>query len=585
MILGISISVVLALSIFTTVYLVVIRNKKVDETVIIWGDRDFKAYNFPGKGTADDPYIIENYNIDTTSARGIYITDTTKHFIIRNCVIKAANTAIYISNAAEGTVSIINNECNDNGFYGIYIVDSPSSLLINNFCENNLRANGISIIESPNSNLTGNYCFNNTGQNELEVNLGNGIFITQSDNTTVKTNFCSDNNGHGIVLHKSITSEVRNNELDCNGVSGLFIDDSEDSIIIHNLFWHNILMFEDIRNIETLNDYFDLKRFTPDYFLSFTILDNYVNEQPLGYYTNFNDVVINESSDGQSIFVNCNNLTVDNSTYMSSLGRSFYYCHNAFVSNNTDSYNPFYGLALYHSNNVTITKNNYDLNGLSGIYLYNCNDSVITDNSCNQNQWSGIDPDLCWNTTISNNYCSRSEFSHGIHIGFSENYVIKNNTCVNNKEGGIGANIAENVLIYNNTLSENGHGLYFDGVKSFNVSYNTITNNEEHGIVFASKVYRESINNTIHNNLISDNIKYGVYLASYTNSSVIYHNSFRDNNPIGVSQGYDSGFDNTWYNNLIFKGNYWNDWIAGSYSIDGTATATDPYPLVGDPWP
>ncbi len=585
MILGISISVLLALSIFTTVYLVVFREKKVDGIIVIWGDRDFRAYNFPGRGTADDPYLIEDYIIETSSARGIYITDTTKHFVIRNCEIKAGNTAIYVSNTAEGTASIINNICSDNAFNGIYVIDSPSSLIKDNICNNNRKENGINIIESPNSIISMNTCKNNTGQNDNGINLGNGIFIFQSDNSTITENLCVDNNGHGIVLSKSIESEIQNNNLTENRASGLSIDDSEGSIISNNDFYHNILIFEDIRNIVTLSEYTDFKSFTPEYFLSFTVLENYVNEQPLGFYTNLNDFIINETSDGQSFFVNCQNITLENTYNLSTLGTSFYYCHNAFISNNTDSYNPNHGLSLYHSNSVTIANNFYDSNGLSGIYLYNCNDSVIDNNSCNQNYWVGIDPDFCWNTNVSNNYCSESGFSMGIHIGFSENNEVKNNTCVNNHEAGIGVSDSSNVVVINNTLSQNGHGIILNGAKSTNVSYNIITNNVEHGILFSSKIYIECINNIIHNNLISENTRYGVYLASFSNSTVIYHNSFRDNNPAGISQGYDSAYNNTWYNSVLMEGNWWSNWVSGTYAIDGTTGSIDLYPLVTDPWP
>ena len=168
MIWGITLSVVLAVSIFTVVYVVVIRSKKIDDSsIVIWGDRDFRNYNFPGKGTADNPYLIQEYDIDTSSSRGIYITSTTKYFVIQNCIIKAANTAIYISNTAEGTVSILNNECSNNGFNGIYVIDSPSSQIIDNTCNNNQRENGINVIESPNSIISGNTC--NNAANGLSI--------------------------------------------------------------------------------------------------------------------------------------------------------------------------------------------------------------------------------------------------------------------------------------------------------------------------------------------------------------------------------------------------------------------------------
>jgi hypothetical protein len=43
--------------------------------------------NGGGDGCAGDPHIIENWAIDASSARGIYIR-TTKYFIIRNCLIE-----------------------------------------------------------------------------------------------------------------------------------------------------------------------------------------------------------------------------------------------------------------------------------------------------------------------------------------------------------------------------------------------------------------------------------------------------------------------------------------------------------------
>ncbi len=51
---------------------------------------------FPGSGTEEDPYVIEGYNITTTDENGIYITETTKHFIIRNCYVDAFRMGIII---------------------------------------------------------------------------------------------------------------------------------------------------------------------------------------------------------------------------------------------------------------------------------------------------------------------------------------------------------------------------------------------------------------------------------------------------------------------------------------------------------
>ena len=55
------------------------------EPISITSDEDFITLGFAGNGTAEDPYIIEGYNITTSTGCGIFITETTKFFIISNC--------------------------------------------------------------------------------------------------------------------------------------------------------------------------------------------------------------------------------------------------------------------------------------------------------------------------------------------------------------------------------------------------------------------------------------------------------------------------------------------------------------------
>ncbi|MHA1205670.1 MAG: NosD domain-containing protein [Candidatus Heimdallarchaeaceae archaeon] len=105
------------------------------ETIEISSDSDFSA--FPGSGTEADPYIIEGYNITTDADYGIYIHDTTKYFIVRNCYIDAKNTGVYISNVADNTAKIINNTLTNNNMYGIYLVDSDYANITNNTITNN----------------------------------------------------------------------------------------------------------------------------------------------------------------------------------------------------------------------------------------------------------------------------------------------------------------------------------------------------------------------------------------------------------------------------------------------------------------
>ena len=72
--------------------------------------------------------------------------------------------------------------------------------------------------------------------------------------------------------------------------------------------------------------------------------------------------------------------------------------------------------------------------------------------------------------------------------------------------------------------------------------------------------------------------------------NVVHHNDFVDNGRyMGMSQAYDAGSHNTWYDVTTNEGNYWSDWTEPDadedgivdipYPIAGPASSHDPYPL------
>jgi len=94
------------------------------------------AGNSTGSGTEGDPYVIENLSIVTTDIIGIYISFTTKNFVIRDCFIDADLYGIYIYNAAAGTVEIDNNTLYNNEG-GISVIATDSVNVTNNYCDGN----------------------------------------------------------------------------------------------------------------------------------------------------------------------------------------------------------------------------------------------------------------------------------------------------------------------------------------------------------------------------------------------------------------------------------------------------------------
>jgi len=79
----------------------------------ITSNQDFENQGWPGNGTADFPYVIENLNITsdmilTSDDRCIRIEDTTVHFVIRNCILRsnaeAWGTSIQLHNVTNGLI-------------------------------------------------------------------------------------------------------------------------------------------------------------------------------------------------------------------------------------------------------------------------------------------------------------------------------------------------------------------------------------------------------------------------------------------------------------------------------------------------
>jgi len=581
--LGVAFSLVLVISTIVIV-LIVVEPKGVvieHEPILIWSDNDFKNYDIKGKGTEESPFVINNLNITTTSSKGIYITNTTKHFIISNCLISASYMGIHIQKTAPNTAQIIQNICNDGGV-GIIIHDSPGVYVSDNICNKNDKENGISIIDSPSSLIINNTCNENSGPNFHEKNYGNGISLINSPSSTLTDNICNLNNGHGISLSFSQDSIARNNHFSDNVISGIWVDYSRNSTVTNNIFKDNCLAFESLFTYNSENRH-RLKEFTLDYYLSMKIIDNFVNEKPLGYYSNLTDQIITTTDDGQMIFVNCFNLTISGLSPLEFLGLSLYYCESSKIIENNFSNTAKSGLLQFYSDNALVANNTLSFNGETGIIHYNCNNSIIYNNTCLSNYWGGILVLNSSNCTISQNTCSDSGLNEGIVTVESSYITITENTCNNNRESGLASWNSMYLTIVNNTFVNNRYGIHCGPALFFNISFNLIELNRQEGIVLiASSDVGPSLNNSIHHNSITNNTLHGVSILSGS-YNIVHHNSFMFNNLLGSSQGLDSGTSNYWYEQLSSSGNFWNDWLVGNYTIDGSAGAEDIYPLSSSP--
>jgi parallel beta-helix repeat protein len=165
--------------------------------IFIDGDSSFtpsNGVNGGGSGTKEDPYIIENWVLNASSAYGIWIKNTTKYFVVRNCLVENGYSSsfyygIYLDNVINGKIE--NNTCRNNSD-GIRLESSSYNNLINNTCENNGN-NGILLDFSSYNNLTNNNCGSN----------GYGIWLFSSSNNNLTGNTCGNNFYIGIWLYVS----------------------------------------------------------------------------------------------------------------------------------------------------------------------------------------------------------------------------------------------------------------------------------------------------------------------------------------------------------------------------------------------
>ncbi len=279
---------------------------------------------FPGSGTAEDPYVIEGYNITTSSSSGIYIYGTTKFFIVRNCYVDAENYGILIWDVTYGTATIENNMCINNG-YGIYLDYSGSSgsTISNNTCSYN-DVYGIYLWYSSGSTISNNTC---------SYNNNYGIYLWYSSGSTVTDNTCYHNNNYGIYLWYSAGSNVNLNTCYHNKDYSICLAFSGSSTVSDN----------------TCNSDYGIGLFDSG---SSTVANNNCNNNHWGIYLDSSDSSIVSDND-------C--------SYNHNFGIYLYNSSSCFLSYNLFQENGEYGIDLHSSSaNNLIHNNTFVDNNLGG---------------------------------------------------------------------------------------------------------------------------------------------------------------------------------------------------------------------------
>ena len=353
-------------------------------------DSDFsnQAANegWKGSGTEDDPYIIENYEINMSSyARYygpcIYIGNTTVYFVVRNCNIYSTyfSSGLTMYRVRNGTVDSITVS---NGFYGVYLAYSHSNIISNNNLSNNIE--GIRL-----ENSDGNIILNNSIYKDHE-----GINLLDSSNNRLYNNTMVGNSifikgdklRHWNTQNIDISNTVNGKPVYYwkNRIGGT-VPTGSGEVILANCT-HVVVEYQKLYNISVGLE--------------------------IGF--SYRNIISNNE-------VNSNRFW----------GVYLYSSNNNFISNNILNRNTEYGIYLVHSYKNLISNNNLSKNYYA-INIYYSENNIVSNNSFFHNG-CGINI-KGFNNKISNN----SIYKNGCGISFQFDNKIYHNNFIDNLKQAFG---------------------------------------------------------------------------------------------------------------------------------------------------
>jgi len=429
------------------------ENDELEFTIYIHSNEDFENYGFPGNGTLENPYRIENYTIITSKEVAIYITNVSKHFLIQNNVLKAKEKAIWIYHISANITRIERNICYGNRD-GIIVYYAQGSYIFNNTCFDNLYE-GIIItsyenLDSDYSIIANNSCYRNGGPNILVYNSSHIVI----ENNSLHFDITGYLSRAGLAIYNSLYTTIQNNYLENCGFS---------------------IYFDKSKNYETLS-----------------LIKNKLNGEnyEFGCFFDSQNLSLSNCEYDQVHFDNCTSVKISNSSFsLTNFGIKLNQCFNVTIENcSFNNIGSEGGIHMVDLENAIILNNTF-LNSYYGLDSYTCNDIEISNNSIEKN----LDGFRLNYSNITLNYNLFIENHHGCYMfgcGYEPNVKINDKTvnynCTLYQNQFVINEIAvkvftSNCLILNNSFDYNDLGLNiigWDAIAYLLYSNCSIVNNE-----------------------------------------------------------------------------------------------------------
>lgn len=218
-----------------------------NHTTIVDGGATGSVVFISADDTSIQGFTIQNARDDIHSA-GIEVQNAANVLIIGNIIQENGMLGIFLDGPDTLGTKIIGNTVRNNS-YGIYLSDSPNTLI----SENNISENGegVYVVGSFTSTIRFNTLINrglgvHIEHSYSQVVSGNrivgnsqGVYMFNSSKVTFNANTISWNRWYGIWFKECSDNIVIGNTISNNIDVGLFLESSYDITVKNNTFWDN----------------------------------------------------------------------------------------------------------------------------------------------------------------------------------------------------------------------------------------------------------------------------------------------------------------------------------------------------------